>query len=158
MHRGRAHPTDAEIGATNLLIDIIDNDRLGPTIFDMHWSRVPLAGSKFSLLNSDRPLDLPLGLNDPRAYIAFPIGPDMLFLASNDETLARFIFDGDHTRAAKKLNKTVVSQAREFVWGVDDCQLPFVQKHMGTAPERSLLTEAQRQEALDVAQGRKTIS
>jgi hypothetical protein len=69
--------------------------------------------------------------------------------------LARFIFDGDHTRAAKKLNKTVVSQAREFVWGVDDCQLPFVEKHMGTAPERTLLTEGQRQEALDTAQGRK---
>jgi hypothetical protein len=71
--------------------------------------------------------------------------------------LARFIFDGDHTGAAKKMNKTVVSQAREFVWGVDDRQLAFVQKHMGTAPERTLLTEGQRQEALDAAQGRKKI-
>lgn len=158
MHDGRTHPTDAGIGATNLLIDIIDNDRLGPEIFDMHWSRVPLTGSKFSLLNSDRPLDRPLGLNDPRAYIAFPIAPDMLFLASNDDTLARFIFDGDHTKAAKKMNKTVVSQAREFVWDADDRQLSFVQKHMGTAPERPLLTERQRQEALGVAQGHKTIS
>ena len=149
IHYGRTHPTAAEIGATNLLIDIVDNDRLGPTIFDMHWSRIPLTGSKFSLLNSDQPLDRPLGLNDPRAYIAFPIAPDMLFLASNDETLARFIFDGDHTGTAKRMNKTVVSQAREFVWGVDDRQLAFVQKHTGTAPERTLLTEGQRQEALD---------
>jgi hypothetical protein len=157
MHRGRTHPTAAEIGATNLLIDIIDNDRLGPTIFDMHWSRVPLTRSKFSLLNSDQPLVRPRGLNDPRGYIVFPIAPDMLFLASNDETSARSIFDGNHTLAAKTMNKTVVSQAREFVWGVDDRQLPFVQKHMATAPERTLLTEGQRQEALDAAQGRKTI-
>jgi hypothetical protein len=66
-YHARTHPSAAEIGATNLLTEIIDNDRLGPTIFDMHWSRVPLTGSKFSLLNSDRPLDRPLGLSDPRA-------------------------------------------------------------------------------------------
>ena len=118
----------------------------------MHWSRVPLTGSKVSLLYSDRPLDRPLGLNDPRAYVAFPISPDMLFLASNDETLARFLSDADHTKAAKTMNKTVVSQARKFVWGVDDRQLPFVQKHMGTAPERTLLTEEQKRDAVDAAQ------
>jgi hypothetical protein len=149
----RTHPAAAEIGATNLLTQIIDNDRLGPTIFNMHWSRVPLRRSKVSLLNSDRPLDRPLGLNDPQAYIAFPVDPEMLFIASNDPTLARSIFEGDHTVAAKKMNKTVVSQAREFVWGVDDRQLAFVQKHMGTAPERAILSARQRQKALDAARG-----
>jgi hypothetical protein len=158
MHRGRTQPTDAEVGATNLLIDIIDNDRLGPSIFDMNWSRLLLTDSTLSLLNSDRPLDRPLGLNDPRAYVAFPIAPDMLFLAAHDITLAHKIFEGNHTLAAKQMNRTVVSQAREFVWGVDDRQLPFVQKHMGTAPERTIFAERQRQEALDVAQGRKPIS
>jgi hypothetical protein len=157
MHLGRTDPTAAEIGATNLLIDIIDNDQLGPTIFDMHWSRVPLKRSKFSLLNSDRPLVRPRGLYDPRGYILLPIAPDMLFLAANDISLARNIFEGNHTLAAKQVNKAVVSQAREFVWGVDDRQLPFVQKHMATAPERPLLTEGQRQQALDAAQGKKTI-
>ena len=128
----RTNPAAAEISATNLLTTLIDNDRVGPTILHMHWNRVPLERSKVSLLNSDRPLDRPLGLSDPRAYIALPIAPDMLFLASNDAALARVIFEGDHTEAAKKMNKTVVSQAREFVWGVDDRQLAFVQKHMGT--------------------------
>ncbi len=150
----RTNPAAAEISATNLLTTMIDNDRVGPTIFHMHWNRVPLERSKVSLLNSDRPLDRPLGLSDPRAYIALPIAPDMLFLASNDAALARVIFEGNHTEAAKKMNKTVVSQAREFVWGVDDRQLAFVQKHMGTVPERAILTERQRQEALDAARGR----
>jgi len=59
----RTHPAAAEIGATNLLTTIIDNDQLGPSIFNMHWNRVPLGRSKVSLLNSDRPLDRPLGLS-----------------------------------------------------------------------------------------------
>src|SRR5262249_20906053 len=105
------------------------------------------------LLNSDRPIDRPYGLGDPRAYIAFPIGPDRLFLASNDKTLAGRVASGDHTKAAKMINKRVVRQAPEFVWGVDDSQLAFVQKHMGKAPVRPLITAQQKAEALAVVQG-----
>src|SRR5262249_31045438 len=128
MHRGRTDPTAAEVGATNLLIDSIDNDRLRPTIRDMKWSRVRLCRSTVPLLISDRPLDRPLGLADPRAYIALPVAPDVLFLAAQNIALARNICEGDHTLAATQVNKTVVSQAREFVWGVDDGQLTFVQE------------------------------
>jgi Protein of unknown function (DUF4238) len=136
----RTHPAAAQIGATNMIAEIIDNARVGPTIFDMHWSRIDLASSNVTLLNSDRPIDRPLGLSDPRAYIAFPIGPRTLFLASNDPTLARRVSRGDHTKAAKLTNKTIVSQAQEFVWGVDDSQLQFVQKYMGTIPERVIIS------------------
>ena len=31
-------PTAPYIGATNMLIQIIDNDKIGPVIFRMHWS------------------------------------------------------------------------------------------------------------------------
>jgi hypothetical protein len=149
----RTNPAAAQIGATNMIAEIIDNQRLGPTIFNMEWSRINLPGSKVTLLNSDRPVDQPLGLSDPRAYIAIPIGPRMLFLASNDATLAGRIAHGDPTKVVKLMNKTVVSQAREFVWGVDDSQLRFVKNHIGTAPERVILTPKQRQEALDAARG-----
>jgi hypothetical protein len=46
------------------------------------------------------------------------------------------------------------TQAQEFVWGVDDSQLRFVQKYMGTTPERVIITAEQRQEAIDAARGR----
>jgi hypothetical protein len=139
-----------------MIAEIIDNARVGPTIFDMHWSRIDLSRSTVTLLNSDRPIERPLGLGDPRAYIAFPIGPRTLFLASNDSTLASRISRGEHTKAAKLVNKTVVSQAREFVWGMDDSQLRFVQKHMGTAAEGVIITAEQRQAAIDAAQGRSS--
>ena len=152
----RTNPAAAQIGATNMIAEIIDNARVGPTIFNMHWSRIDLSRSNVTLLNSDRPIDRPLGLDDPRAYIALPIGPRTLFLASNDLTLADRVSRGDHTKAVKMMNKTVVGQAREFVWGMDDSQLPFVEKRMGTAPERVIITAEQRQAALDAAQGKST--
>ena len=50
-------------------------------------------------------------------------------------------------------NRAVVAQARQFVWSTDDAQLPFVRKHMATAGERPLLTEAAKQEGLAAARG-----
>ena len=43
---------------------------------NMHWSRIDVSRSDVTLLNSDRPIDKPLGLNYRLAYIAFPIGPN----------------------------------------------------------------------------------
>jgi hypothetical protein len=138
-----------------MVAEIIDNTRVGPTIFNMHWSRIDLSRSNVTLLNSDRPIDRPLGLGNPRAYIAFPIGPTTLFVASNDQTLAARISHGNHTKAAKLMNRTLVRQAREFVWGVDDSQLPFVRRHMATSPERMIITAEQRQAAIAAAQGKR---
>lgn len=141
-------PAAPQIGAANMLMQIIDNDRVGPTIFNMHWSRVPLRKANVELLCTDRPIDKPLGLADPRAYISIPVAPRMLFLASHDAGLAKAIAGLNHTNVAKRMNKTVVTQAREFVWGSNDSQLPFIRKHMGSAPERDLLTAEQRAEAI----------
>jgi hypothetical protein len=58
---------------------------------NMHWSRIHVSRSNVTLLNSDRPIDKPLGLSDRLAYIAFPI--DVL------------------PRCALKFFKTSVSQA-----------------------------------------------
>jgi hypothetical protein len=53
----------------------------------------------------------------------------------------------------KVLNKAVVSQARKFVWATDDSQLSFVRRYIGTAPDRTILTEKQKREALAAARG-----
>lgn len=149
----KTDPAAAQIGASNMLTEIIYNERVAPSIFKMHWARLPLTRSTVSLLYSDRPLDRPIGLGDPRAYIAFPVNSNTIFLASNDPHLAGKIAGGDHTKAAKLLNKTVVAQAQEFVWGVDETQIEFVRRHMGTAPTKPIITEEQRQQAIAAARG-----
>jgi uncharacterized protein DUF4238 len=149
----RTNPAAPQIGATNLLAEIINNKQVAPAIFKMHWSRIILRKANITLLNSDRPLERPFGLGNPRGYIAFPIGPRMIFLAANDPTLAARIGGGNHSKVAKMMNKTVVSQARQFVWGIDDSQLEYVRRYMGSAPERVVITEQQRAEAIAAVQG-----
>jgi hypothetical protein len=149
------NPASPGFGAANMLMQIIDNDRVGPTIFNMHWSRIPLSKANVELLCSDRPIDRPLGFNDPRAYIALPVAPRLLFLAAHNEKLAEAVSRMNHTQTVKQINKTVVAQSREFVWGSNDRQLAFVTKHMGSAPERDILTPEQRAEAIAVATGQR---
>jgi hypothetical protein len=119
----------------------------------MHWFRIPLPKANVELLCSDRPIDRPVGFDDPRAYIALPVAPRLFFLAAHNEELAKTVSQWRHTETVKRMNKTVVAQAREFVWGSNDSQLCFVRKHMGTAPDRDLLTPEQRAEAIAAATG-----
>jgi hypothetical protein len=41
------------------------------------------------------------------------------------------------------------------VWGSNASQLTFIQKHFGKLPDREILTEQQRQEAVDAARGKR---
>jgi Protein of unknown function (DUF4238) len=147
------NPAAAEIGASNFLMETISNKQVGPTIFNMHWTRHSLKSSKLNLLTSDRPIIMPLGLADPRAYIMLPVSPSILFLAAHDPDFARFIAGLNHTYLVKTINKAVVCQARKFVWATDDSQLEFVRRHIGTAPDRTIITEEQKQESLAAARG-----
>jgi len=135
--------------ALDFLKMIIDNDHLGPMIFDLHWSVLRLDRSDISLLTSDRPLILPDGLQRHDSYIALPIGPKTLFVAGRGPAWANRLGSLSPTRVVKEMNYFVVAQAREFVWGTDDRQLPFIQKHIGELPDRPILTEEQTHWAIN---------
>ena len=139
--------------ALKRLYNMIDNPRIGSAIFKMHWSRVPLAASNISLLTSDRPLDWPDGLASIEAYIALPIGPKTLFVAGRDDRWAKRIAAADPTEMVKAVNQAIVHRARRFVWGLDNSQLRFVQNRMSKVPDRPLITDASRQQALNAALG-----
>jgi hypothetical protein len=147
------NPAAAEIAASNFLMKTIANERVGSTIFNMHWTRHVLKNSKFQLLTSDRPIIMPLGLGDPRASIVLPVSPSVVFVAAHDRVFASWLAGQKDTELAKAFNKAVVCQARKFVWATDDSQLEFVRRHIGTAPDRTIITEAQKQEALAAARG-----
>lgn len=46
-------------------------------------------------------------------------------------------------------------QARRFVWGSTASQLTSIQKHFGKLPDREILTDQQRQEAIEAARGKR---
>jgi hypothetical protein len=137
--------------AMQLLQEIIDNARVGPTIFEMQWSPVslPLRVFPCSLLTGCSTCRTVLGERD--AYIALPIGPRVLFVADHDGASPRGLAALDPTSTVRNVNMAVVHQARQFVWGLDESQLRFVQNRMGRAPDRPVISDAQRQAAVDAA-------
>ncbi len=119
----------------------------------MKWS-VDLSKSNHELLTSDRPIDMPLGLADPKAYISLPVSPRILFVAAHSHDLANTLRAASPIEVVRKNNQRLVEQARKFVWGSNGSQLAFIQKHFGKLPDREILTEQQRQEAVDAARGK----
>ena len=150
-------PAYTSVAASNMLTEIIDNDRVGPTIFGMKWVVVDVSSAKNTLMTSDRPVVMPHGLDNPDCYIALPISPTKLFIAAHTDRFKQLKPGHEHV-VVKEINKAVVTQAREFVWAVDDTQLAFVRKHMGSAPERPLMTEEQRQAVFAAARGIKPVA
>lgn len=94
---------------------------------------------------------MPLGLAAKDAYIALPVAPKVLFVADHDGAWGRRLGQGDPTKVVAVVNQAVVSQARLFVWELDSSQLQFVQNHMATAVDHPIITDKQRQEAIDAA-------
>jgi hypothetical protein len=97
---------------------------------------------------------MPHGLVAQDAYIALAIGPRMLFVAGHGAAWAKRLTDANPTTVVKNMNLAVVSQARTFVWGIDDGQLRFVQNRMSKAPEKPIITDEQSRQAISAAAGR----
>jgi Protein of unknown function (DUF4238) len=149
----KREPGAVGTSAANLLADIMGNSRAVPDICKMRWTCVDLSKSPLSLLTSDRPLVMPFGLDNPKAYLALPLGPHQLFVAAYGDQYAKALRAHGHQKIVKIINKDVVRQARERVWATDDANIEFVRKHIGKAPERIILTDEQRQEILAAARG-----
>ena len=146
-------PDAPEIAASNFLQTIMNGPNTGPAIAKMQWGKIYLKNSKFTLLTSDRPLDMPKALSNPEAYIALPIGPRLIFVATNNLKLIETLRRTDHTKMARSLNLKVVAQAREYVWGLDDSQAGFVERHIGKMPDRQLISDRGRTSTLLAATG-----
>jgi hypothetical protein len=136
------------LDAANFLADLIASDRVGKTVFEMKWTRLDLSKSPHQLLTSDRPLVMPLGLANPKAYISLPLSPHVLFVASHEA----FRFDAHPGKIARFINEQIVAQARKYVWGTTDAQLTFIRNRFGNLPDREHLTAQQLQDALDAVE------
>jgi hypothetical protein len=152
-YMARTEPDAPYKAALRFLQEIIDNQRVGPTIFNMHWSRVALGRSTIPLLTSDRPLDMH-GLAAKEAYIVLPVSPSMLFVAGHNDTWAKRLSAANPTEVVKRINLTIVSQARKLVWGVNDQQIRFVRNRLSSSPDRPIITDEQKRQAIAVAAGR----
>jgi Protein of unknown function (DUF4238) len=69
-------------------------------------------------------------------YLYIPISPTKLFLAANKSTfISEFSSRSAPAEVAKRVNETIASRARRYVYARDDWQRDFVKNTMSTAME-----------------------
>jgi hypothetical protein len=138
------------IDASNMLAEVISRSKAIPDIMNMEWTVIDVAGGSRNLLTSDRALVMPMGLANKNAYLALPISPDKIFVAAYNDRF-RHRMTASKSNVARVMNKDVVQQAREFVWGTDDSQIEFVENNIAKLPDRVIISEEQREQALRAA-------
>jgi hypothetical protein len=127
----RARPANPAGIATAMLIQkVIDSRFVGNHFNRMTWTIIS-PPSAYTFLTSDRPIIMTNGLVNPDSHLALPIGPRRLFIASNQATIVREIAARKPDDLVAFVNDRVIKQARNFVIGVDDKQLRFVEKRFG---------------------------
>ena len=93
-----------------------------------HWGVCSFSSESHKLLTSDKPVLMSKGLRGSDAYIAVPIGPRSLFLATRTVKIRQTILAD--ARLAETSNDSIVRQAIQFVYGTDGSQLVFVERRL----------------------------
>jgi len=121
-------------------------------MLDLKWGRMRFPDSRFTLVTSDRPLDMPsLGMKD--SYIALPIGPRSIFLATPAPLKQQRLSPAQQTDIVRSFNEGTVRRARQYVWSIDDSARDFVRKYVCTLPDRQLLSRSGLELAKKQARG-----
>lgn len=110
---------------------IIDSPTMGGHLNKMRWSLVTFKKVRHTLLTSDRPIIMTNGIVGPEDHLALPIGPRMLFIATNNIETENKIRTIDAGSMIAQINDRVASQARRYVYGFDNKQLRFVENRLG---------------------------
>lgn len=123
---------------------LIDHEGIGTRINNFLWFTRDTQNSDIELLTSDRPVLMSTLLSEPNAYIILPIGPRWLFVAVPDNYTASLLKQRPATQLVKEVNKQVVTHAVKYVYGANERQLPFIEKHFGKSQRSSLLERLAR--------------
>ena len=114
---------------------LIEHEKIGTHIMNMHWSVVDVSKGRFSLLTGDRPYISTHGLGDAKAVIALPISPELLFIASNSANAVQRFRSQPPSDTARRLNTHIARLAVKQVYSDSRAPLPFVEKHLRRADQ-----------------------
>lgn len=122
-----------------MLFKLIDNQKIGSTINQMHWHVIVFPDNSLPLMTSDRPIIRTNGILQENGHIALPIGPRKLFIAANTPGFIRRLDSISKTQLAKEVNRNVTQHAVKFVYALDDGNIEFVKKHFGSRRQPRLI-------------------
>lgn len=115
-----------------LLMDLMQDSRMGRLIFGMHWGVVRFSLYKHDLLTPDRPVTsnvFPVSAN----HLCLPIGPEHLFFACETERAETEFRQLNPEYVMQTMNDLIAKRAQSLVYGKDDSQLRFVANRFGKA-------------------------
>ena len=133
-------PDWVEQAAMEILRGLIDDGYRGERINEMVWTVGEMKGG-LELLLSDALLQHTTPLHVKGAYLAIPISPTRLFIATNkgdQETLSMFE-TYDSNELVQEMNKAVVARASVCVAATSLDQLSFVEKHFATEQHSTII-------------------
>jgi Protein of unknown function (DUF4238) len=130
-YKARMGPNPSGRATALLLQKIMDSKTVGEHLNHMTWHVLTFGNAPQRLLTSDRPIMMTNGLTGADAHIAMPISPRHIFLAVNDNRVLRAIQAMDPNDVLHNNNDRVTSQAKKYVYGIDDSQLAFVEPRLG---------------------------
>lgn len=113
-----------------LLPGIITHEAICEIVRHMRWQTVGIVRDVLDFLTCDRPLYMSHGISDDRCFIAVPISPRTVFLATRDAGTFRSVLAGGIEAFANSLNEILVGQADKYVYAGHDRHCPLVEKHL----------------------------
>ena len=114
----------------DLLTAAMDNPEIGRRIVGMAWDIIDTSQASSSLLTSDWPIDL--GMGDDPPIVALPLGPNCIFVASDDPAYLVALREGDLDALVLAMNTHVVGRAQRYVFSSDESQEAFIKAQMST--------------------------
>jgi hypothetical protein len=118
------------IGAGETLQRVMDLPRVGLHLSNMPWAVLECETGRFSFLTGDRPAYLSDGLAKQSAVLTLPIAPTKLFVAANDAVWLSKLERQPPGEIVESSNSIVAGNAVDFVYGVDDRQLRYVENRL----------------------------
>jgi hypothetical protein len=106
-------------------------------IITMHWATIDLSRASHSLLTGDRPFISTHGLEDARSVLMFPLGPGLLFTATNGRAQTAQVIGQKPSYVAWHMNDNILGRAVNLVIGNDRTHLAFVERRLRRLVEKA---------------------
>jgi hypothetical protein len=116
---------------------VVTSEKVNNAIINMKWTLMKIKNSENELLTSDIPLISTNGFAHAGGHLCLALGPNILFIATNDNKTTMEILSQGENKICASFNSRVTSQAKNYVYGVDDSKLDFVERFLTKNPDHS---------------------
>jgi hypothetical protein len=113
-----------------ILPGIITHQTTVDAIIRMHWWTIGIADGFPDLLTCDRPVFMSHGVMDDRCFIALPLSPRFVFIATRSQSTFDRVMSHGIKAVTKSINESMVMQAEKYVYGAHDRHLQFVKNRL----------------------------